>query len=433
MQPLREDDPRAVSQYVLRGRLGEGGMGTVYLGADPAGQLVAVKVIRPELAGHEDFRARFRTEVATARKVARFCTAPILDAGTEADPPYIVSEYIDGPTLDEVVRDQGPLTGSQLHGLAVGIASALAAIHHAGVVHRDLKPGNVLLSRFGAQVIDFGIARAVGTVSNLTQPGRLIGSPSFMAPEQLRGDPVTPKADIFAWGSVMAYAGTGVHPFGSSMDGAYYQVLYGEPVLGGLDPDLAGLVRSALAKDPGARPDAATLLGALVRSGPAAEPEPERGPQPAAGAQRRPGGSHGVHRRYRRGSRWLVLLAAALVLLAAGAVALWAGSVVSRHRAAGALGEYLRLLETANFDTAYGRLCPDATAHTTRADYLTAQRDAPVILDYRIDEAGIGVRWDRTYPVTVEVRRSDGTTRAEHYVVREADASPQNQRVICPR
>jgi predicted Ser/Thr protein kinase len=429
MQPLREDDPRAVSQYVLSGRLGEGGMGTVYLGADPAGQLVAVKVIRPELAGHEDFRARFRTEVATARKVARFCTAPILDADTEADPPYIVSEYIDGPALGEVVRDQGPLTGSQLHGLAVGIATALAAIHHAGVVHRDLKPGNVLLSRFGAQVIDFGIARAVGAVSNLTQPGRLIGSPSFMAPEQLRGDPVTPKADIFAWGSVLAYAGTGVQPFGSSMDGAYYQVLYGDPVLDGLDPDLAGLVRWALAKDPQDRPDAPTLLGALVRSGPGGEPQRE--PEPVS--PRRAGGSHAAPRGPRRGVRWLVVLAAALVLAAAGAGAIWTGLVVNRQHAVAALDGYLGLLKTGKFDAAYGRLCTGATAGASRADFVRIQRAAPAILRYRIDQSGIPTRWTSTYPLTVEVRRADGTTRAEHYAVQQTRNSRPDQRLICPR
>ncbi|MDQ1655595.1 MAG: eukaryotic-like serine/threonine-protein kinase, partial [Cryptosporangiaceae bacterium] len=266
-EPLHPDDPEAISGYRLVERLGEGGMGVVYLAHGPDGRKVAVKVIRAHLSMHEDFRARFRAEVETASKVARFCTAPILDADTGADPPYIVTEYIDGPTLGAVVDEHGPLPGPQLHALGVGVASALGAIHHAGVVHRDLKPSNVLLSRFGPQVIDFGIARAIDAVTAITQPGRMMGSPSYMAPEQFRSDKLTQKVDIFAWGSLMIFAGTGRQPFGASTDAVFYQVLYGEPDLRGLDPQIAELVGWSLRKEADQRPTAQQLLDALVRSG----------------------------------------------------------------------------------------------------------------------------------------------------------------------
>jgi serine/threonine protein kinase len=274
-EPLHTDDPDAISSYRLLARLGEGGMGVVYLAETPEGRQVAVKVIRQHLAIHDDFRARFRAEVATASKVARFCTAPILDADTTADPPYIVTEYIDGPTLGSVVDEHGALPGAQLHALGVGVASALGAIHHAGVVHRDLKPSNVLLSRFGPQVIDFGIARAVDAVTSITQPGRMMGSPSYMAPEQFRSDKLTQKVDIFAWGAVMVFAGTGHQPFGASTDAVFYQVLYGEPDLRGLDSQIAELVSWALRKEPEQRPTAQQLLDALVRGrGPGADTWP---------------------------------------------------------------------------------------------------------------------------------------------------------------
>ncbi|MDQ1651753.1 MAG: eukaryotic-like serine/threonine-protein kinase, partial [Cryptosporangiaceae bacterium] len=262
--PLTRHDPESVGPYQLVSRLGEGGMGVVYLATDANGRRVAVKVIRPHLASHEAFLDRFRLEVALASKVARFCTAPILDSDTEADPPYIVTEYVHGPTLSSAVTEHGPLDGSELHSLAVGVASALSAIHRAGVIHRDLKPSNVLLSRYGPRVIDFGIAKAVDAMSNITQTGEMVGSPSYMSPERFRGDTITPASDVFAWGSVLAYAGTGRPPFGTNNEAVYYRVLHGDPDLDGLDPELAELAEWALRKDPADRPSAQQLLDALL-------------------------------------------------------------------------------------------------------------------------------------------------------------------------
>ncbi len=265
-QPLRSDDPDQLGEYRLLRRLGHGGMGVVYLGENASEVKVALKVIHPHLASHDEFRERFRSEVELARKVARFSTAPILDSDTDANPPYIVTEFIDGPTVSAVVAQHGPLSGSQLHALGVGMASALTAIHGAGIVHRDLKPANVLLSRFGPRVIDFGIARAADAVSGFTRTGQYIGSPSYMAPEQFRGEPITPAADIFAWGAVMAFAGTGRQPFGKSAEAVLYRVVYGDADLDGLDPQLVDLVRRALSKHPHERPSAQHLLDLLVHA-----------------------------------------------------------------------------------------------------------------------------------------------------------------------
>jgi serine/threonine protein kinase len=294
-EPLRFEDPSQLGTYRLLRRLGQGGMGAVYLGESQAGLKVAIKVIHPHLASNEEFRERFRSEVELARQVARFSTAPILDSDTSADPPYIVSEFIDGPTLSAAVKEQGPLSGSQLHALGVGIAGALTAIHSVGIVHRDLKPANVLLSRFGPRVIDFGIARAKDAVSGFTRTGQYIGSPSYMAPEQFRGEPITRAADLFAWGAVMAFAGTGRQPFGTSTEAVLYRVVYGEADLDGLDPQLMALVQRTLSKDPAQRPTAQQLLDMLVHqqeggrtAAPAWQPleptlaEPVSGPPPVS-------------------------------------------------------------------------------------------------------------------------------------------------------
>ncbi|GAB3901545.1 hypothetical protein GCM10027612_65120 [Microbispora bryophytorum subsp. camponoti] len=176
---------RTIGPYIPVRRLGEGGMGIVYLARDPEGRQVALKVMRPELAAQEEFRARFRKEAEAAKRVARFCTAPLLDAGQDGDRHYLVTEYVDGPDLSAVIDAQGPLPGSNLDALAVGVATALAAIHEAGIVHRDLKPSNILLSPLGPRVIDFGVAHLADTLAERT--GTVIGTPSYMPPEQARG------------------------------------------------------------------------------------------------------------------------------------------------------------------------------------------------------------------------------------------------------
>ncbi|WP_223167027.1 serine/threonine-protein kinase [Nonomuraea sp. SYSU D8015] len=254
---------RVIGGYALRRLLGRGGMGEVHLAATPTGGLAAVKVIHPALARDPAFRRRFEREVAAARRVARFCTAPVLDAGIDGDVAYLVTEYVRGPDLAQAVRDQGPLSGGNLEALAVGIATALSAIHGAGVIHRDLKPSNVLLSPLGPRVIDFGIAQLVDHDSLASQA--ILGTPAFMAPEQVRGEALTPAIDVFAWGGVIAYAGTGRLPFGGGAPGeVLYRIMQEGPRLDGLDEGIREVVSRALAKDPQLRPTAQGLLSELV-------------------------------------------------------------------------------------------------------------------------------------------------------------------------
>ncbi|MEU4229039.1 serine/threonine-protein kinase [Nonomuraea sp. NPDC026600] len=254
-----------IGRYRLLSVLGRGGMGTVHLAEDPSGQRVAIKVINAELSQHEQFRMRFRREADAAQRVRRFCTAAVLEAALEGDQLYVVTEYVPGPNLEEAVRQSGPLKGSSLDALAVSVATALTAIHGAGVVHRDLKPSNVLLSPVGPRVIDFGIARALDTLGGVTGTGELIGTPRYMAPEVLRGDPVSPACDVFSWGSLIVYAASGKAAFGGdTLPATVYQVLNSEPALDAVEPGLRELVRAALRKDPAARPTAQQLLDHLV-------------------------------------------------------------------------------------------------------------------------------------------------------------------------
>jgi serine/threonine protein kinase len=258
-----------VGPYRIERRLSAGGMGVVYLGHDEAtGTVAAVKVIKPEFAADRRFRARLRREVAAARRVPRFCTAPVVGADLDAEPPYIATEYINGPTLDVAVLERGPMRGPELAGLATGIAVALRAIHDQGVIHRDLKPSNILLSGVGPRVIDFGIARLEDAETQLTQVGGLVGTLAYMAPEQLNGGPVTTAIDLFAWAGVVTYAATGRPPFGTGSE-VRERVLAQEPDLGGLDEPLRRLVVAAFAKDHTRRPSAAELVEGLARIGPA--------------------------------------------------------------------------------------------------------------------------------------------------------------------
>jgi serine/threonine protein kinase len=265
VSPLRQGDPAQLGSYRLVGRIGRGGMGTVYLAESGSGERLAVKVINPDLAHDDAFRTRFRREVESARRVRRFCTAPVVDAQLDGEPLYIVTEYVDGSNLDEFIRSSGPMRGSSLDHLAVGVATALTAIHGAGVIHRDLKPANVLLSSVGPRVIDFGIARALDTVSEATRTGQFVGTPAYMAPEVFDGKSATAASDVFAWGCVVAYAGTGQTPFtGPTVPAIMYQIMHAEPALDGIDESLRGLVERALAKDPAQRPSGQELLDSLV-------------------------------------------------------------------------------------------------------------------------------------------------------------------------
>jgi predicted Ser/Thr protein kinase len=262
--PLLPGDPQWLGGYRLIGRLGEGGQGTVYLGQPQSGQPVAVKLLRAEWTRDPVARARFAREVAAVGKVAPFCTARILDARVEGDQPFVVSEFIDGPSLQVVVARHGPLSGSALDRLAVATATALSAIHQAGVIHRDLKPGNVLLGPDGVRVIDFGIARSADASATLTS--QLFGTPGYMAPEVVRGEPAGPAADVFAWAATITFAATGNPPFhGPNMAATIYQLTNGEPDLGVLSGHLRGIVAECVAKDPAARPTAVDLLMRLMQ------------------------------------------------------------------------------------------------------------------------------------------------------------------------
>lgn len=265
-KPLRTGDPRELDGYRVVSRLGRGGMGTVYLAEAPSGHNVAIKLIHPHLTDDEDFRRRFAREVEAARRVARFSTAGVIDAELEGEPLYIVSEYVPGPNLDEAVRRGGPMSGGTLDSLAMGVAAALTAIHGSGVVHRDLKPANVLLSPVGPKVIDFGIARALDDASGaITRSSQLMGTPSYMAPELILGEQATAAADIFAWGCLVTFAGTGKAPFDApTVPAVLHNISSGQPHLDGLDPGLLELVRSTLDKNPHNRPTSPQLLARLT-------------------------------------------------------------------------------------------------------------------------------------------------------------------------
>nr|WP_189332940.1 serine/threonine-protein kinase [Actinoplanes ianthinogenes] len=275
VEPIGAGDPERVGAYRIIGRLGAGGMGTVFLAESGQGRLVAVKVVRPALASDEVFRRRFRTEVQRARQVPPFCTAEVLDADPDHEPPYLVIEYVDGPSLADVVRRHGPLTSANLHGVAIGVATALTAIHAAGVIHRDLKPANVLLPPGTPKVIDFGIARAMQASTRHTLADQMVGTVAYMAPERFEnapGESLTAAADIFAWGAVVAYAGTGRSPFdGGTPLATATRIMTAPPDLTGLDRPLRELVEAALQKRAADRPDARQLLDLLLSTATVAE------------------------------------------------------------------------------------------------------------------------------------------------------------------
>ena len=274
MYELAPGDPELIGPYRLRGRLGAGGMGRVYLGLSPGGRSVAVKVIRADLAQDAEFRARFQREVAVARTVSGLFTAPVIDADVDGPVPWLATAYVPGPSLADAVSQHGPLPAASVLALARGLAEALSAIHAAGVVHRDLKPANVLLAEDGPRVIDFGISRAV-EASALTHTGLVVGSPGFMSPEQAEGREVLPPSDIFSLGAVLAFAATGQGPFGSgSTPALVYRVVHSGPQLDLMPAEVRSLAERCLAKDPALRPTAADLLAAAAYPAAGWLPEP---------------------------------------------------------------------------------------------------------------------------------------------------------------
>ncbi|HEX4815698.1 MAG TPA: protein kinase [Nonomuraea sp.] len=310
MRPLTVGDPVIVGRHLLLGRLGTGGMGVVYLAEHPQGGLVALKTPHAVHLNDATLRARFAEEVAFSRRLVPFCTAAVIEDGTDQDRPYLVTEYIPGPALSQVVMARGPLTPDLAYGVALGVAAALVAVHEAGLVHRDLKPANVLLSPDGPRVIDFGIARDVDTLAAHTQAGLVMGSPGWVAPERLTGGPALPPSDVFAWGCLVAFAASGHHPFGGGpgagaaggagggsgggsgggvrtgvggganggVDGAAdadvlaRRILFDPPRLEGVPAIVRPAVAAALAKEPADRPRAADLLRALLAAGGVGDP-----------------------------------------------------------------------------------------------------------------------------------------------------------------
>ncbi|MGW6854814.1 serine/threonine-protein kinase, partial [Streptomyces virginiae] len=265
MQPLEAGEPRTIGAYRLLGRLGAGGMGRVYLGRSAGGRTVAVKIVHPHFASDEEFRARFRREVEAARRVGGEWTAPVLDADPEAPVPWVATGYVAGPSLDRALAAHGPLPEASVRAIGAGLARALVAVHGLGLVHRDVKPSNVMLTLDGPRLIDFGIARATDGTASLTSTGVSIGSPGYMSPEQILGKGVTAAADVFSLGAVMAFAATGRPPFsGDNSATLLYKVVHEPPELGALPAgELRELIEACLAKTAAERPAPETVAAAL--------------------------------------------------------------------------------------------------------------------------------------------------------------------------
>ncbi|GGQ75732.1 serine/threonine-protein kinase [Streptomyces flaveolus] len=265
MEGLKPTDPRQVGRYRISALLGAGGMGRVFLGRSPSGRLVAVKVVRPELAEDPGFRRRFAQEVAAARKVTGFFTAAVVDADPDGSPPWLATAYVPGMALDQAVATHGPWPVESVRALGAGLAEALEAIHAAGLIHRDLKPSNVLVAPDGPRVVDFGISVATESTA-LTRAGTVLGTPGFMAPEQLTGEPATPATDVFAFGAVLTYTATGTGPFGTgSAQSLNFRIAYEQPRLGQVPEPGLEIIARCLAKDPAERPTVSELIDDLVQ------------------------------------------------------------------------------------------------------------------------------------------------------------------------
>ncbi|WP_327332348.1 bifunctional serine/threonine-protein kinase/ABC transporter substrate-binding protein [Streptomyces anulatus] len=264
MEPLRSTDPARIAGYRVLGRLGAGGMGVVLLGRSPGGALVAIKLIRAEYADDAAFRARFRREVAIARQVRNRWAVPVVDADTEAPAPWLATEFVPGPALSEAVGSGGPLPERGVRALGSMLAEALEAVHAAGLVHRDVKPGNVLLGLDGPRLIDFGIARALDDTV-LTATDVIVGSPGFLSPEQAQGRRIGPASDVFSLGCVLVYAATGGRPFGSGpVEAMLFRTVHDTADLSALPPGLVPVVEACLSKDPEDRPAAADIRRAFA-------------------------------------------------------------------------------------------------------------------------------------------------------------------------
>jgi hypothetical protein len=418
--PLRDTDPAQVGRYRLTARLGAGGMGVVYLGTGPGsddGRLVAVKVLRPELTDDPEFRDRFGREVANLTRVKGVCTVRVIEADTESDQPFLVTEYVPGPSLSEYVAEYGPPGPDMMYGLATGLAEALTAIHAAGVVHRDLKPSNVLLGREGPKVIDFGIAQALDATS-VTRTGMMVGSAGFMAPEQVTGR-AGQAADVFAWAVTLTYAASGEMPFGTgSSEAILYRILHAEPDTAAVPELLRPLVEAALVKEPQRRPTADELLARLTnrtRSGrddefvtqavlaqvwPVTEVTPAQQPQTNGSLLLEPGSAAPRRRRRRTVSRRTVTVGAPVLAVIAAVLVI--------------------VLATGHFPGS-GHLAANQQLNMTVADAAFGTYPGQ-------EQRGVSQTVDRVVAsgntiVTMGSQTSDGVTRQQFFVSTDGGAS----------
>jgi len=262
---IQDAMPDRLGPYRLLDRIGEGGMGVVHLATDPENRLVAIKVLRPQVAGDATARRRLAREVETMRRVHSPFVADVIDADVTGPVPYVVTRYVRGRTLEQIVDECGPLRGPALQRLACGLALAMCAVHAAGVVHRDLKPGNVMMVGGDPVVIDFGIAQ-VGDTTRLTQTGMFVGTPGYLAPEVIEGRPSSVSSDVHSWGATVAFAATGRPPYGTgTYEVVFFRILHGTANLDGMPAALYPLVAAALTRDPAQRPGAASLAGQVAR------------------------------------------------------------------------------------------------------------------------------------------------------------------------
>ncbi|GAB7106090.1 hypothetical protein JCM4814A_44040 [Streptomyces phaeofaciens JCM 4814] len=443
MEPLRGADPAGIGGYRLLRRLGAGGMGVVYLARSGGGALTAVKVIRAAHADDPAFRARFRREVETAGRVASPWVVPLLDADPEAESPWLATAFVPGPDLSEAVRECGPLPLASVRFLGARLAEALDAVHAAGLVHRDVKPGNVLLAVDGPRMIDFGIARTPEDTA-LTASGMVVGSPGFLSPEQAqgRGREIGPASDVFSLGCLLAYAVTGERPFGAgSAPGVLVRTVHEDPDLDGVPAPLLPLLRDCLAKEPGARPGVREVRQALdggaggagegwlpeavtrliarrstaVLALPAVEATAVSGAGSGAGsgADTVPGGdgARGVTRR-----RVVVLGSAAGVLAAGGTAAWWTAGRPHRTSAQGGTGPLPRLTLAVHAD-----LSGDARG-TGRAQ----ERGVRLAVDHFNSRAG------RAFDLALQVHDDAGGTAGAQRIARRLAADARVRAVIGP-
>ncbi|MFE9100505.1 serine/threonine-protein kinase [Actinomadura geliboluensis] len=425
--PLAPGDPARLGRYELTGRLGEGGQSVVYLGRREDGTQAAVKLLRDQFSRSPEWRARFEREMRMIGRVAGFCTAQVVEADISGDLPYVVSEYVPGPSLSGLVHERGPRTGTDLDRLAIGTVTALAAIHRAGILHRDFKPSNVLMGPDGPRVIDFGIARIAGAPA--AKGSGVVGTPSYMAPEQVTDAELGTGVDMFAWAATMLFAATGRHPFGNdTISAVFHRILHYEPDLSALPESLRGAVASCLAKDPALRPEAQRVLLDLL--GGQAVPEDEGPlstgahfagdarvlplPTPARPGGTDPGGTpppRTVPPRHRGRGLGVAAAVAAVVALAAGGTA-WA-------LMAGGSGEAPARAETGT--AAPPAAAAEAVAPATQAieavlSFDHARFDQNVAAAHRASTARYGADYDRqlaTRDYRAELTEKKGSVTAE--------------------